>query len=280
MKKYLSIIAIAALFAACDKVDGPYSENPTGNGNDTGAVRKILIEDFTGAKCGNCPRAAEAIDQLKGIYGDRIVSYGVHAGFFAEPNSPGSSKFTTDFRTDIGNTLDAEFGNSAAGLPNGLVNRKEVSGSYILTYPSWGATVSQIINAEPDAKLRITNTYNNSTRQVITTVNTDILNDLGGNYKLCVFVTEDSIVTWQKDYSLNPNDISSYTHRHVLRGSMNTAWGTAVGTGALTAGDSFTESFSMTLDAAWVPKHCSVVAYIYNTATKEVVQVEEAHITQ
>lgn len=277
MKKLFSVLLVTALFASCDKIDGPYSENPQSN-NDTGAVRRILIEDYTGQKCGNCPRAAEAIEALKGIYGDKIVSMGVHVGYFATPNPSTSDRFTTDFRTEPGNYWDGEFHNSDIGLPNGLVNRKEFNGNVVQSYTNWATAVSQIISTAPDARIKITNTYNAATRQVNTSVKTDILNDLSGNYMLCVYVTEDSIVNWQKDYNLNPNDINTYVHRHVLRGSMNGSVGTAIGSGSLTAGQSATNQFSMALDAAWADNHCAVVAFLYNAATKEVVQVEEKKI--
>ncbi len=279
MKKLFSILLVVALFAGCDKIEGPYSEKPQGS-NDTGAVRKVLIEDYTGQKCGNCPRAAEAIDAIKAIYGDKIVAMGIHVGFFADPNPSGSATFTYDFRTPVGNYWDNEFQNSGIGLPNGMVNRKVVNGNAVQSYSNWATTVAQILTAEPDAEIAVTNTYSAGTRQVNTTVDIDILDDLPGNYMLCVYLTEDSIVNWQKDYALNPNDIDTYVHRHVLRGSLNGNAGTAVGTGALAPGNTFNQQFSMTLDPTWVAGHCAVVAFLYNTATKEIVQVEEKKIIQ
>lgn len=279
MKKIFSILLVVALFAGCDKIDGPYSEKPQDNGGGT-AVRKVLIEDYTGQKCGNCPRAAEAIDAIKAIYGDKIVSMGVHVGYYATPNPQGSAEFTYDFRTPMGDYWDNEFQNSAIGLPNGTVNRKTVNGFIPQNYTNWSTAVAQILAQAPDADIAITNTYNAGTRQVNTTVDTEILNDLPGNYMLCVYVTEDSIVNWQKDYNLNPNDHNDYVHRHVLRGSMNGNAGTAVGTGALAPGNTFSQQFSITLDPTWVQAHCAVVAFLYNTSTKEIVQVEEQKIIQ
>ena len=280
MKNIFSILLVALLFAACDKIDGPYSENPQ-NTNDTGVVRKVLIEDFTGQKCGNCPRAAEAIEAIEAIYGKKVVSVGIHVGYFAEPNPQGNPKFTYDFRTPVGDYWDNVFQNSAIGLPNGAINRVKSNGFVPQNYTNWSTLVSQILTQEADADIAVTNTYNAGTRQVNTTVNTKILNDLPGNYMLSVYVTEDSIVNWQKDYTITPdNDISNYVHRHVLRGSMNGNVGTAVGTGALAAGQSYSQSFSMTLDPSWVQSHCAIVAFIYNTVTKEVVQVEEQKIIE
>ncbi len=44
----LLFLFITAVFAGCDKVDGPYIENVGGGNIDTGtvAIRKILLEDF------------------------------------------------------------------------------------------------------------------------------------------------------------------------------------------------------------------------------------------
>lgn len=279
MKKFLPLVLIAAFFAACDKVDGPYSEKPDGFNTDTGAVRKVLVEDYTGQKCGNCPRAAEAVEGIKDIYGDRVVSIGIHVGFFATPNTSGT-KFLYDFRTPVGDELDQTFGNGDAGLPNGLVNRKTVNGVLIQGYNNWATVVAQTLTAAPDARIKIANTYNAATRQVSTNIKTSVLNNLSGNYKLCVYVTEDNVVNWQKDYSLSEQDIPNYTHRHVLRGSMNTTWGTAVGTGALAQGDVYEGIFNMTLGNDWNAEQCAVVAFLYNVATKEVIQVEELKIIE
>ena len=47
-------IMVATILNSCDKVEGPVKEvlpPPSGN-------RKVLVEDYTGHRCGNCPRAA------------------------------------------------------------------------------------------------------------------------------------------------------------------------------------------------------------------------------
>ena len=44
------------------------------------AQRKVLIEDFTGQRCINCPNAADKIEQLKEEYGTSIIAVGIHSG--------------------------------------------------------------------------------------------------------------------------------------------------------------------------------------------------------
>ena len=76
MKRTLLLVSIVALmFQGCDKIDAPYLEKPVINDTtDTNTyVQKVLIEDFTGHRCGNCPRAHEALKALEDLYGSKIV---------------------------------------------------------------------------------------------------------------------------------------------------------------------------------------------------------------
>ena len=109
-----------------------------------------------------------------------------------------------------------------------------------------------------------------------------------GTYKLMVVLTEDSIVKPQTDYSKPPGqqDVLNYVHRHVLRGALtSTSWGDSLTTN-VAAGDSITKSINYTLPATFPATNgiapnenlCYVIAYIYNAATYEVVQVEEQKI--
>ena len=60
--------------------------------------RKVLVEEFTGVRCVNCPAGASELENLKGIYGERLVIVSIHAGDFSPPFT--DSRF--DFRTAEG----------------------------------------------------------------------------------------------------------------------------------------------------------------------------------
>jgi hypothetical protein len=47
MKK-LFIYIIPLFLAACDKVDGPYSESSQQTGVENDTIKKVLLEDYTG----------------------------------------------------------------------------------------------------------------------------------------------------------------------------------------------------------------------------------------
>jgi hypothetical protein len=98
---------------------------------------------------------------------------------------------------------------------------------------------------------------------------------------LNVVLTEDSIIGWQRDYSLaaNPplyqND-SDYVQRCVLRGSLNGALGEQVNTSSPTAaGAIFLRNYSATLPLTWNENQIHVVAFLYNDSSKEILNVAE-----
>ena len=268
------VAGIALTLNACDKVEGPVKEvvaPPAGE-------RKVLVEDYTGHKCGTCPRASKAIYDLKSVYGDNLIIMAIHAGSFATVYPPSAPYYTYDFRTAEGTELDTDFGISVAGNPNGMVNRRQVNGSYIIASTKWADEVQKVLtNDEPlPVKISITNNYNTASRELQTQIKTEFFSTLTGSYKMCVFMVEDSIVNWQKDYDATPEDVEFYTHREVLRGSMNGTYGEQLTN--TVEGEINTLNYSKTLDTGWNETHFSIIAYLYDAATKEIIQVEQREI--
>jgi hypothetical protein len=66
---------------------------------------------------------------------------------------------------------------------------------------------------------------------------------------------------------------------HVLRGSINGSWGDNLRSAPIKYNDSTTISYSnFALDTKFVDKNVSVVAFVYDATTKEVIQVEKVKI--
>jgi thiol-disulfide isomerase/thioredoxin len=292
MKKLIFILAvmITATLGSCDYVANPNETiTPVDNGNDSVEhTRRVLVEDYTGHKCPNCPQAAVVAEQLKDLYGEKVVVVAVHAGFFATPTTPAGApagSFQTDFRTAAGTTYNSSsyFGFSA--YPSGMINRKDYDGSssnHIKSHGDWASEVSSLLAKPPVADLTITNTYNASTRSLSITTSSQFISDtlISGTYKLVVMITQDSIINWQQDGS---TFIPDYVHQHVLRDNVNGAWGDTLVAGTITPFASITKNFVYTLPTAYIgnpcdPEHCHVVAFIYNTLNYEVVQAAEAKV--
>ena len=291
----LLLIGIATLFiiSSCNKVDNPYKKwiPPVPPTNDT--IRKVLIEDFTGHKCSNCPRAAFTIHNFMEVtFPKQVIAVAIHP--------KGAGGFTTtdaahpeDFRTPVGDKYDVDFGISANGLPNGMINRRKNPAGYVIGDSKWKDTVSAILKKAPDAFLKITNTYDTASRKLTCDVKCSFLNTLPGTYNLVVLLTQDSIKAPQ-DYSGSGGDPAwhnptepNYQHMHVLRACISDGTGSVSGTGvsigSFTKGSSVTKSFPFDLPKIYVnipvdAKHCNVVAFICNAVTNEVVQANEAKL--
>jgi thiol-disulfide isomerase/thioredoxin len=265
--KFAIYSLVGMMLFSCDIVEGPYMNEISGN-TDTGeVVQKVLLEEFTGHQCPNCPAGALVAKQLENLYGNKFIVIAYHTGFFA--NTSGS--FPADYRTAIGDEFRTIFGVNT--YPSGLINRRN---GMVMGPTEWSTTVSEVILQEPKLKLIINRTYNNSTRQLSVTVSAEALESLT-SMKLSVFITESGLVSPQKT-SNDPNYpngvIPDYTHNHVFRGSLNGTWGTQIFDQGALEGSTESVSLNGTISENWVAANIEIVCFAYDSETGEIVQVE------
>ncbi len=299
MKNILRFIPIFIFAISCDVIDGNVLEN-TGEvgpidttGNDTvelSFAKTILIEEYTGHKCGNCPSGSRTVAELKMLdqYKGKLAAISIHAGGLAAWAPPGAPKFTTNFTTPIGNSLDQEYGVSLTGVPRGMVNRKVFSGSPLVLPGNFEQSIQEILT-EPNTYVALTGniSFNESTKVISASISTHFNAELSEDLNISIYVTEDSVIDWQKNYANtgDPNypvgDIEDYVHMHVLRGSMNGTWGDLLNEnpGMSIAEDAvISRAFSYQLNDSNNPYFCNVVAFVYRVDNDEIVQVREWHM--
>ncbi len=303
VKQIIPTIMIAGLlaFAACDYVSNPRNKiSTTTGGSTTGGIdpnqgsteRNVLIEDYTGHHCGNCPRGARTVFAAVQASGKekKAVMISIHSGLFASTGNFGGHPYSTDFRTPAGEAYAAAF--DASFNPFFTSNHKNnpPNGLYFAPDEFNIALDSSKVGTPSDFRIDLIPEYNTTTRVLSGKVRVNALKNLtGGTYKLIVLLAEDSIIAAQLDDDHLPSTyVPDYVHRHVLRGAVTDIWGSpifAVNT-TLPAGtkDSLNiGSFSFSVPSAYHEEHCHVIAYIYNadlaSPTKyEVYQVEERKI--
>lgn len=301
MKNIALLILPVILFFACDKVENP-NQNPDAvtdctvnphfvKSNLTKMnFRKVLVEDYTGHTCGNCPRAAENATTIVNRHGDSVVVIAVHAGTqFAPPVPP---NYPEDFRTPAGTDWDNFLGMSAAGLPKGCVNRSQTP--YPQPRTTWSVTVDALLNNPQDAKMLVTTTLDTTQLLLNVEVKTTFLKAFTDDVFLSVVITEDSIIGAQKDYSppvgatvINGDERPDYNFEHTLRGAVNGSWGDEIKKAPIAINDTVTKTYKCFKLNPWPVKpsnpkynlkHMSVVVFIYKASNKEVIQVEKVHI--
>ena len=244
MKLYCLLIFAIATLLSCSHIDEsdrlievPYAK----------ISKAVLIEDFTGQRCVNCPNAALEIERLKQEYGkDNIVPVAIHSG----PLAVYSNAKVTGLRTQIGDDY-YDYWNVEVE-PSGLINRK---GSIALL-SQWTSLVHQELQQEATIMLSTQYQINE-----IDEINIDItalaIRPFKG--KLQLWVTEDSISAPQMmpDGTMNMN----YIHNHVFRTAINDLWGTDVN---WQSGQTYTLTFKTQVEDEWNREKLSIVAFVYN----------------
>lgn len=289
-------------FNACDYIGNP---TPPSNANisDTSSctspvfpiitshVKKILIEDYTGHTCTNCPRAAQKLHDAVVAYPGKVIGLGIHVGTtFASPVPPGTppsgapaGSYTNDFRTPIGDIYDGFFRMTAGGLPKLMVNRTPYNATTFSHRIEWfqvADAVAAVVNESPTVELQIINDFNPASKKLCTHIKTEFLTANTGTFKLAVLLVQDSITGWQFDAGVNK---PTYVHRHVLRDAINSAWGDTIAIGTIPAATISTTKFAYNIpnDFKNIPTdmhHMYVVAFVYDATTYEVLQAEEQKI--
>ncbi|MBM4179446.1 MAG: Omp28-related outer membrane protein [Ignavibacteria bacterium] len=283
---------LSLVLISCDVMNAPYEKKPKDPSDTllkdtsttitrTGALQNVLLEDYTGQLCGNCPEAADIADRLYKTNGGRVIVTAIHAGIFAKKEMP---DYEHDFTTPTGDALDAAFKISRAGNPNGLVNRVTINNRIIQGHPTWETVVAQQLQRSPALELGMSHTYYPETKTLVVTVRTEALADIDAPTNVSVWLQENDIIADQKDYRKTPSHITDYNFSHVLRASMNGTWGDTLSKAPSAKGTKSTMTFRYTfpdvkLNTAdtlnyWDVKNFEIVAFAHKASTsKEVLQV-------
>jgi hypothetical protein len=281
MKKNLliSIILIVAMagIISCDKIEKPYKVETQVVSCDTPAfpaltnvIQKYLLEDYTGHKCPNCPRAQVIASQMKSQMGDTLVLMAIHSGSQARPEEDtGPCSYSTDYRTEVGNEYTNKFKISV--YPRGMINRMFFGATQILGDGEWEKNMNSIIRTAPTIGIQIIPEENNGAFCVF--VKTTLLSDISDSIRLNVVLIESGMVSPQLDRTV---DSCQYVHNHVLRTGIAPKEGDKLNISL--KDDSQIKGYSFKLNEAWKKENCHIIAFIHNVNTNEILQVEEVKL--
>ena len=252
MNRIFSNISIAAagvlMLTACDNIndDDRYIEV-----DKVEAARVVLIEDFTGQDCKNCPNAHEVIEQLQAQYPKTVIAVSIHAGNTAI--SKESTNFDFDYiglKTDDGDYYSKLW--DIDSYPAGIINRRNGA----TEYDKWASLVREELArpTELNITMRSGETYGK--------ISTEITLEPGENVtgKLFVWVIESGILAEQLS---EQGSISDYIHKNVYRATLTGLNGKDV---ELLA--NIHQTFSFETDVVyneherWNPANLSIVAFV------------------
>lgn len=256
---YIGLFLISFLLLNCDRVKDPIIEKTSGNEridqyypgdpstyqdsivfpDNTNTNRNVLIEDYTGHLCNNCPPAAETAKTIEENNPGRVFALGVHAGgatntFQQTPNDTYKIDYTTDFGTAYSVEIPGFFGN-----PQGMVSRVEKDGSLWLFQSEWESAANTLLTTnELKANIQIKTEYFEETGGIFVHYEVEALEDLDPEARVLILLAEKKVVSPQKmpDGTTNYN----YEHHNVLSGKLSlgsSIWGERLSNTGLKSGE-------------------------------------------
>lgn len=212
--------------------------------------KNVLIEDFTGQYCKNCPDATDAIHELQETYGNtKVIAVGLYSGEFGKKKDGTLLPLTTETGNYYYDQWQVQQQPCLNIDRNGLTSDNGILQTRVTESLKTTTTVTLTPSVTYDAQ------YKNAS------ISVDIASSEAiDNAKLQVWVVEDSIVSPQVMPTGKTN--TKYVHNHVFRTTVTDRDGKAI---TLDANKQITETFSLTVDNSWEPKNVSIVTFVFNT---------------
>lgn len=267
MKKFLFFIFTSLLFS-CDKIDGDERFVPSGV-EVKQSNRVVLVEDYTGQICPNCPAAADFLHSLsENEYKDKMVIVSMHAGGFA-------------FGTPLFNAKAQEYYSIKKFSANPMIWINRQDGKHSTSNADWGPWIMEEINNTLycDIKSQFTYRSEDGTFDIMSDI--DILEDIE-DCKLGIqyYVVEDNIVSFQ---NVSGTTVVDYVHHNVFRDVVNGLWGAPL---VDVSGDITNLDYkkgthykyfhaNYKLDKAWNVDNIYVVSYVFKYTNDENNQIGE-----
>ncbi len=237
--------------------------------------RNVLLEDFTGVQCVNCPDGHTISASILNSYtAGRVVVVAMHSGhLLTNPYSFGHY----DFRTPEGDDIENLVG-PISSKPIGDIDRKLFAGETTIPVgrAKWVGYVAQEIPDDiPKVQMKIENQYDNTTRVLSMGVTLQYSVTILQNINLSVMLTESGMIEPQLG---GPNGGATgidtfYVHRHVLRDMITPSTGMTV-IGNKTPGHATKYMMpDFTIPTSWNADSVKIVSIITDTDSLRVLQV-------
>lgn len=275
MTKYINtliIIATIILINACTEVPQSIILDPSQIAlKDTSYIsttpiletpKNVLMEEFSGVRCQNCPSGNAKTKSLLNANPERIIVVTVHSDFLAAPFNGNQ-----DFRNVNAEKLSAELG-PIDTKPSSYINRKLFSGQtklFISDIDDWEGKVSNELALNVPVKLELETVFVDVEERKFRYRATLSFSESMENLNLGFLLTESYIEATQLDGTV---EIEDYEHEFVLRDFITSIYGEAIST-TISANTVIIKEFEIDLDdeiynpdAEWKIDNLELVAFI------------------
>lgn len=229
--------------------------------------KKIVLEEFTGTGCPNCPGGhTTAAGILTANTGNVfVVAYHPNNSSYTT-GDPMASAFPAAFYTSPFISPSNRY------MPSAMINRRVWSTERIQGTTSWASDIDVIKAETSPLNVGVSSTYNTTSK--ILTVNVEVYFTANVTDVVTIYaeLTEDGIIATQS------GGTSPYTHNHVFRKAFVAQWGDAIST-PTTQGTlkTFSYSFDNTITNYDMTK-AEVLAFVRNVTNEEIISANGAEV--
>lgn len=297
----LGLVFSGLLMNSCDKVENPivppleidttlypgnWSDYPWPVfGTNTNTDRNVLLEDFTGHKCPNCPAAATLAANIEAANPGRVFVASIHASpgdAFQGVSTPGDGEYPYykwDFTTDAGDAYVTDI-NGFIGNPVGMISRtispEGTNWNHVTS--SWTNEVNSILQAN-DLKVNLQQEINfyPSTNGLFVHVEAEAMEQVSANVSIVSYFIQKDLVAEQKN---GANTEYYYHHHNVMAGAISPIYGEPIFSSAAT-GEKFQVDFSYAIpenDSINIDSNIRVISYVMNIDTYEIYHVVQSDV--
>lgn len=253
-------------------------------GANTNTQRNVVIEDFTGHRCINCPKASDTAEAIHGENSSNIFVTAIHASpvgaaSFQEVMLP---DFPADWTNADGLDIGLHFGNLPGsqfiGNPLGTINRVRFNGQLMQSEGLWRNIIESLLSAPLRVNIQADVNYFPNTRGMfihteVVVIDPGIPNDM---YTV-VYLVEDTAVGSQLmgDNSLEPN----YVHKNIMRDCILSGWeGLPVNSIFQVGPSKFRYDYIYELPNQYDVYNMYLLIYVRDAVTEEIYQVIKQEI--
>lgn len=233
----------------------------------TSSNRTVLLMEFTGFLCVNCPNAAEEAHKLLELYPDNLVVVAMH---------PEGNDFTKTAVEKYNYTCpEAQVyyqfvgGTSTTPFPTGVLDMSSNGSSYFRDYSQWAFILSTLLERPAEVSIEAMVTQEKYQIKVSSSEQRDV--------HVLLWIVEDNILGAQRMPDGSNN--MEYVHNHMLRGEVlsEDAWGVSKTLG--------TTPTVLEASYAWPTAHqeinranCSAVVVVLDANSKHPLNVKQVKI--
>lgn len=236
--------------------------------------RVVLIEEFTGASCVNCPAGHQALKEISTKHGAKTVIIGLHYGSLAAPVKKGEQ----DLRTTEAQTIASTF--AIAAMPLALIDRwKDPSIGRTFGRTQWSTAVDGRVKVPANANIKTSLQFDNTKQQYAFSLEIELLEDITDPLNYSIALVENKISVTQKDGAI---EIEDYDQEHVTRKFFTEALGNTLpnikGATKYEKGTVIKKQIYVDgLKAEWKTDNMYMVAFVTRetSASKEVLQASQ-----